>query len=253
MPSRVIRLMIIGASAAALTINPALAQTQKVEGIVVANRDGQLIVKTPQGDQTIALARDARIRSVSGPLGGQKETVPPTALIPGLPITIEADSSGGQLVARDIEYQAKDFKTAAQIQAGTSEMRSAYAKLGQWDIRAEENIYFKSGSAVISAADKDKLQALAGNASGIKGYVISVLGFADPTGNAAANERLSDRRAQTVINYLKQSGKVLPGRVLGASAMGQMNIPVEKPDSASMQGARKVTVRVLTSAAFMPE
>jgi len=56
-----------------------------------------------------------------------------------------------------------------------------------------------------------------------------------------------------VINYLKQSGKVLPGRVLGASAMGQMNIPVEKPDSASMQGARKVTVRVLTSAAFMPE
>lgn len=253
MPSRVIRLMIIGASAAALTINPALAQTQKVEGIVVANRDGQLIVKTPQGDQTIALARDARIRSVSGPLGGQKETVPPTALIPGLPITIEADSSGGQLVARDIEYKAKDFKTAAQIQAGTSEMRSAYAKLGQWDIRAEENIYFKSGSAVISAADKDKLQALAGNASGIKGYVISVLGFADPTGNAAANERLSDRRAQTVINYLKQSGKVLPGRVLGASAMGQMNIPVEKPDSASMQGARKVTVRVLTSAAFMPE
>jgi outer membrane protein OmpA-like peptidoglycan-associated protein len=245
--------MIIGASAVALTVAPALAQMQKLQGIVVANRNGQLILKTPQGDQTIALAPDARIRSVSGTFGGQKETVPPTALIPGLPITVEADGSSGQLVARDIEYKAKDFKTAAQIQAGTSEMRSAYAKLGQWDIRAEENIYFKSGSAVISAADKQKLLALAGNAAGIKGYVVSVLGFADPTGNAAANERLSNRRAQAVINYLKQSGKVLPGRVLGASAMGQMNIPIEKPDSASMQGARKVTVRVLTSAAFMPE
>jgi hypothetical protein len=44
---------------------------------------------------------------------------------------------------------------------------------------------------------------------------------------------------------------VLPGRVLGASAMGQMNIPVEKSDAASMQGARKVTVRVLTSAAHL--
>ena len=123
--------------------------------------------------------------------------------------------------------------------------------MGQWDIRAEENIYFKSGSTVVSAADKQKLLKLAENAAGIKGYVISVLGYADPTGNKAANEKLSNRRAQTVINYLKQSGKVLPGRVLGASAMGQMNIPVEKSSSEAMQGARKVTVRVLTSSAHL--
>jgi outer membrane protein OmpA-like peptidoglycan-associated protein len=81
--------------------------------------------------------------------------------------------------------------------------------------------------------------------------VISVLGYADPTGNKAANQQLSNRRAQTVINYIKQSGKVLPGRVLGASAMGQMNIPIEKSDASAMQGARKVTVRVLTSAAHL--
>lgn len=243
------RYLLIGLGAAALVAAPVLAQAQQIQGIVVSNRNGQVVIKTPAGDQTLTLAPDARIRSVSGPLGGQKETVPATALIPGLPITVEAEGS----VIKDIEYKEKDFKTAAQIQAGTSEMRSAYAKLGQWDIRAEQNIYFKSGSAVISADDKAKLTALAGEAAGIKGYVISVLGFADPTGNKAANEKLSDRRAQAVINYLKQSGKVLPGRVLGASAMGQMNIPVDKPDAASMQGARKVTVRVLTSAAFLPE
>ena len=164
----------------------------------------------------------------------------------------------GQLVASEVDYKASDYKTAAQIQAGVqetarreSELRTAYSKIGAWDVRAEENIYFKSGSAVVSAADKQKLMKLAGDASSIKGYVISVLGYADPRGNAAANERLSDRRAQTVINYLKQSGKVLPGRVLGASAMGEMNIPVEKPDAATLQGARKVTVRVLTSAAHL--
>jgi outer membrane protein OmpA-like peptidoglycan-associated protein len=249
MPKFAARYLVVGLSAAALYSAPLLAQMTEISGIVVSNRNGQLVIKTPAGDQTLTLAPDARIRSVSGALGGQKETVPATALIPGLPITIEAEGS----VVRDVEYKAKDFKTAAQIQAGTSEMRNAYAKMGQWDIRSEQNIYFKSGSAVISADDKQKLSALASEAAGIKGYVISVLGFADPTGNAAANERLSDRRAQAVINYLKQSGKVLPGRVLGASAMGQMNIPVEKPDSASMQGARRVTVRVLTSAAHLPQ
>ena len=50
---------------------------------------------------------------------------------------------------------------------------------------------------MVSAADKQKLMKLAGDASSIKGYVISVLGYADPRGDAAANERLSDRRAQT--------------------------------------------------------
>jgi OmpA-OmpF porin, OOP family len=78
-----------------------------------------------------------------------------------------------------------------------------------------------------------------------------VLGFADPRGNAAANERLSNRRAQTVINYLKQSGHLLPGRVLSASAMGEMNIPVEHASSPSQSEARRVTVRVLTSAAHL--
>jgi hypothetical protein len=33
--------------------------------------------------------------------------------------------------------------------------------------------------------------------------------------------------------------------------MGEMKIPVEKPDASALQGARKVTVRVLTSAAHL--
>jgi outer membrane protein OmpA-like peptidoglycan-associated protein len=252
MASRGMRMLILGTTAAALYLAPAIAQaTQEIEGIIVSNRDGQLVLKTPQGDQTVTLPADARIRSISGAFN--KDEAAASSLIPGLPVKIEADNSTGQMVAKEVDYKAKDFKTAAQIQAGTHEMRSAYSKLGEWEIRGEENVYFKSGSAVISAADKEKLLAIAGKAADIKGYVISVLGYADPTGNAAANEKLSNRRAQAVINYLKQSGKVLPGRVLGASAMGEMNIPVEKPDAAALQGARKVTVRVLVSAAHMPQ
>jgi outer membrane protein OmpA-like peptidoglycan-associated protein len=258
MVSRVLRALVVCAVAAAINVTPAIAQMMEVQGIIVTNQNGRLTVKTPRGDQTVILAPDVRIRSVSGPFGGQKEVVPPTALIPGLPIVMDVDNSAGQLVARDIEYKAKDYKTAAQIQAGIqetarreAELRQAYSRMGNWDVRAEENIYFKTGSATISAADKAKLRKLAENAAALNGYVISVLGYADPTGNAAANERLSNRRAQAVINYIKQSGKVLPGRVLGASAMGEMNIPVEAANSASYQSARRVTVRVLTSAAHL--
>src|SRR6185369_14014541 len=195
------RWLIAPVAATALYVTPAVAQTE-VQGIVVSNRNGQLVIKTPSGDQTINLPASARVRSVSGALGGQKQVVPQTSLIPGLPINIELDASGA---AHDIEYKAKDFKTAAQIQAGQQEMRTAYSKMGEWDVRAEENVYFKSGSAVIAASDKERLKELAAKASTHKGYVISVLGFADPRGNTAANEKLSNRRAQAVINYLKQS------------------------------------------------
>lgn len=258
MAKRAFRWLMVGAGVATLYVAPAPAQMQQIQGIVVTNQNGQLTVKTPQGDQTIALPPDARVRSISGPLGGQKETVPATALIPGLPVTIEAEGGGGQLVARNVDYKAKDYKTAAQIQAGVqetarreAELRSAYSKMGEWDVRAEKNVYFKVGSSTLSAEGKRDLMAFAEETKTYNGYVVSVLGYADPTGNAAANERLSDRRAQTVINFLKQSGQLLPGRVLSASAMGEMNIPVDQPTSASYEQARRVTVRALTSAAHL--
>jgi outer membrane protein OmpA-like peptidoglycan-associated protein len=254
--NRAIRILIVGASAVALHAAPAIAQSHEVQGIVVTNKHGQLTVKTPGGNHVYHLSPSVRIRSISGAFNSNKEVVPASSLLPGLPVTISAEGH----VVHEIDYKAKDFKTAAQIQAGveetsrrSEELRSAYSKMGDWDIRAEDQVYFKTGSAVISSSDKDRLLALAGKAATHKGYVISVLGYADPRGNAAKNEKLSNRRAQAVINYLKQSGKVLPGRVLGASAMGEMHIPVDKPDASQLQGARKVTVRVLTSAAHLQQ
>jgi len=252
------RLLIVSAGAILFSTAPALAQVHKMEGIVVTNANGRLTIKTPSGDQTLAIAPNARVQSISGPFNGQKQDVPLTAVIPGLPVVVDVDTSSGQAMVTDIDYKAKDYKTAAQIQAGVqetarreAELRSAYSRMGDWDIRAEETIYFKVGSAVISPEGKKQLMALAGEAKNVKGYAVSVLGYADPTGNAAANERLSNRRAQAVINYLKQSGHLLPGRVLSASAMGEMKIPTEVKDSKTYASARRVTVRVLQSAAHL--
>jgi OmpA-OmpF porin, OOP family len=255
------RFFAAGAAAAmALQAFPATAAEQ-IKGIIVTNQNGQLLVKTPQGDQTIALPAQTRVRQISGALGGQKKVVPHTALIPGLPVTINGSSSGGHFVASEIDYKASDYKTAAQIQAGVqetarreAELRSAYSRMGDWDVRKEMNVHFKTGSSTIAASDKSKLLELAHEAKQYKGYVVSVLGYADPTGNKAANERLSNRRAQTVINYLKQSGVLLPGRVLSASAMGEMHIPTTVSNAGKSEayaGARRVTVRVLTSAAHL--
>lgn len=256
MSKRIVGFILAGS---VLCVTPALAQNGEIQGIIVTHQNNVITIKTPSGNQPIALAPHVRVRSISGAFNGNKQVQPLSSLIPGLPVTVVVDHSAGHAVAQEVDYKLKEYKTAAQIQAGVeetarreAELRHAYKKMGDWDIRAEKNVYFKTASAVIAPEYKAELTQLAKEASTYKGYVVSVLGFADPRGNSAANEKLSNRRAAAVINYLKQSGHVLPGRVLSASAMGEMKIPIES-DSASHAGARKVTVRVLTSAAHLKE
>lgn len=251
---------IAAAAAAAICAAPASAQEQRMEGIIVTHQHGKLTVKTPSGNQTVSYTPNVRVRSISGALGGQKQTVPLASLIPGLPIVIDyMPGAGGQVVAHEIDYKAKDYKVAAQVNAGVeetarreAELRNAYSKMGEWNVLSEKNIFFKTGSAVISAEGKQLLSEVAREAPKHKGYAISVLGYADPRGSAKANERLSNRRAQAVINYLKQSGHLQPGRVLAASAMGEEYYHAAMAaDEKAHANSRRVTVRVVQSAAHL--
>ena len=259
MDQRALGLLGMASIAIAIPASPLAAAPQEIKGIIVTNQNGVLTVKTPAGNQPIALSPTVRIRSISGVFGGSKQQQSVASLLPGLPVTVDADDATGQLVATEIDYKASDYKTAAQIQAGVeetarreAELRSAYSKLGQWEVRIEKNVYFKTGSAAISPEGRQTLTELAREASKIKGYVVSVLGYADPRGSAKANEQLSNRRAQAVINYLKQSGHLLPGRVLSASAMGETYLQAaEAADKEAQANSRRVTVRVVTSAAHL--
>lgn len=267
MKSRAVGLVGIASLAVAIYAAPVSAAPQEVKGIIVNHIGGQITIKTDQGvNQSIALSPNVRVRSISGPFGASKQVMPITALIPGLPVTIEADDSSGHLVANEIDYRKSEHKTASQVQAGVeetkrqaeetarreAELRNAYMKLGEWNVRLEKNVYFKTGSATISAQGKSTLNEVAHEAPKFKGYVVSVLGYADPRGSAKANERLSNRRAQAVINYLKQSGHLQPGRVLSASAMGEVYLnAAEAADKEAHANSRRVTVRVVTSAAHL--
>jgi outer membrane protein OmpA-like peptidoglycan-associated protein len=249
------RLFALSAAGSIFLSSLAFAAPQQVKGIVVTNENGQLTLKTPAGNQVISVSPGTQVRSISGPLGGQKESMPTSALIAGLPVTIDLDDAGQ---ATKVEYKASDYKTAAQIQAGveataakTDEALAALSKVGEYNVRAETAVYFGSGSSVISAAGKKDLANIAKQAQGFQGYMVSVLGYADPTGNAAFNQRLSAQRAQTVINFLKQQPGIQPGRILSASAMGQVNYAGAAVPS-TFSSDRRVNVRVVTSAAQVP-
>src|SRR5947199_10505058 len=56
-------------------------------------------------------------------------------------------------------------------------------------------VNFRTGSAVLNAEAKTKLDQIATKALNAKGYVLEVTGYADATGNTERNRALSSRRA----------------------------------------------------------
>jgi outer membrane protein OmpA-like peptidoglycan-associated protein len=70
---------------------------------------------------------------------------------------------------------------------------------------------------------------------------VVVQGFTDSTGDAAANQVLSTKRAAAVTNFLQQKGGLSPGRVQAGDGMGVA------PDagSGSNANARKVVVKLV--------
>jgi len=71
-----------------------------------------------------------------------------------------------------------------------------------------ETILFKTNQYTLDKDAKAALDAFAAKLRGNARYVVEVQGFTDKTGSAAANEALSQKRAETVARYLINEHKV---------------------------------------------
>jgi OmpA-OmpF porin, OOP family len=73
--------------------------------------------------------------------------------------------------------------------------------------------------------DEAKAALAAMKVSGLKRYAVEVQGFADPSGDAAANLALSQRRANAVVRYLNTELKVPLYRI---AVLGSGEVEIEK-------------------------
>lgn len=244
---RIHRLAIL--ASAFIVSAPALAEPVKTEAVIVSINGNRITARTTSGPLTIIVPPSTKITQTSGI--AKKQARNAQSLIPGLILTVTGDRQGQTVTAEDIRFKERDWRTAVATKAGTveqfSELRNAIIDGQEYVIRDEATVYFASGSAVVAASYKQKLQALAQKAPSFGNYRISILGFADPRGNAAANERLSQRRAAAVSNYLRQTGSIQPGRVLSPSPMGEGTAAPGETAPTSNDEARRVVVRVVTS------
>jgi outer membrane protein OmpA-like peptidoglycan-associated protein len=114
-------LMLCGLVAALMltVVGTALGQKTTVKGLITGRNGENMIVKTQDGNTvTVTLTDNTKIEAVKGSFGARREDMGMTALVPGLPVEVQGEQSGSQLVATTVKFRASALNTANQIQAG---------------------------------------------------------------------------------------------------------------------------------------
>ncbi len=106
---------------------------------------------------------------------------------------------------------------------------------------------FDAGNATVSATGKKDLDTLAKQAKALAGYLLEVEGFADSSGNAVLNEKLSLERSQAVVDYLTEYGGISPLHLLAPGAMGTSQPVASNETAAGRAENRRVVVKVLVN------
>ena len=225
----------------------------KVKGMISSRTGETLTVKTSSGNVTVVLTDDTKTKDNKGLIGLRKEYMANTVLIPGLKVDIDGvNDAQGRIVAKTITVDGDDLETAEMIQAGlqptaqqAQENTERFSKLGEYDVRADATVSFAVGSTKVSAEDQEQLKKLAQTAIGLNGYLIEVKGFADSSGNAIMNEKLSEDRAEAVVGYLVQQCNVPVHRIMAPGAVGEYQPAASNETKEGRAQNRRVEVKVL--------
>ena len=250
-------------------------QKTKVQGLITGRTGETLTLKTSDGNVTVVLTDETKVQKPKG-LGLRKTQMSFTALIPGLKISVDGvQGEQGRVVAKSITFSDDDLKAAEAVQAGLEPTKQAvrtnqqdiaanksqiaenqkdiqdaaqrFSDLSEFDTKGEATVYFASGSKKLSAKDQSTLTDLARNAAGLNGYLIEVKGYADSSGNATMNQRLSMDRAQEVVAFLIQNCNVPVRRIVAPGAMGT-TAPIATNETAQGRSQnRRVEVKVLVN------
>ena len=133
----------------------------------------------------------------------------------------------------------------AAIDANAVETSKRFSELSEYDTKGQLDVHFASGSAKISVEDQAALKKLAADTVQQTGYIIQVKGFADSSGNAAMNQKLSMERAQNVIAFLIQDCNVPVRHVIAPGAMGEAAPSATNETAGGRAENRRVEVKVL--------
>jgi outer membrane protein OmpA-like peptidoglycan-associated protein len=266
-----------------LLYGTAAAQTVKVEGVITGRSGATMTLQTSESPKLLVVLDDStKVAQIQGILKARHKQMSMAALIPGLEVQVEGSyNAEKQLVASSVRFKGNDLEDAqkmnaslqpaqeqleqqkaalqeqqqqmteaqAKIAANKAAVEAAHARFGQlgdFNILDEVTVYFANGKVALDPKYKPQLLQLAAKAKTITAYMIQVQGYASSSGSAALNQKLSEDRANSVVQFLQQQGYVPLTNMLAPGAMGESRqVGSDKKTGGGEAGNRRVVVRIL--------
>jgi OOP family OmpA-OmpF porin len=201
---------------------------------------------------------------VKGMMNDKHQLVADTVKFKGSDLKAAQDIQAGlaptqqQVAANQAEIQANQKATAAnqaeiaanqqKIAANQAEIAAAnkrFGELGEYNILGEVTVYFANGKVEVDPKYNTQLLDLATKALTITAYIIQVQGYASAVGSAALNQKLSMERANNVLAFLEQDGKIPLTNILAPGAMGTSDQVAPNATTEGQAENRRVVVRIL--------
>lgn len=246
----------------------------KFKGVVIT-RDADVftIRDRSRADYQVVITDNTSIKTHGGFLRSGKR-YPVTDILRGLIVEVEGRGDNqGQLVAEKIRFNESDMRAAqttdarvgpveANMERVAGQMDELYAvaaearaevkavnervsALDDYDVQETVAVNFRVNSAVLSPEAKSQLDALAAKTAGAKAFMIEVAGHTDSTGSDAKNFRLSQQRAEAVVQYLAVQHKIPLRRFVTPMGYGKTESVADNTTAAGRLQNRRVEVKMI--------
>jgi OmpA-OmpF porin, OOP family len=149
--------------------------------------------------------------------------------------------------AQAASQQADQAQTSANSATQRVDtLTSTVANLDNYRVVNETSVEFGFNKDNLTKDAKQQLDQLAGNIANTKGYIIAVEGGTDSVGDSEYNYALSQRRANSVIQYLASQYNV-PAHKIYLIGLGK-DKPIDSNKTAAGRAKnRRVDVRLMTN------
>ena len=246
----------------------------KFRGVVIS-RDADVftIRDRTRADYQVLITDNTSIKTNGGFLRGGKK-YPVTDILRGLIVEVEGRGDAqGQLVADKIRFRESDMRAAqttdvrvgpveANMERVAGQMDELYAvaaearaevkavnervsALDDYDVQETVSVTFRTNSAVLSPEAKAQLDTLASKTTGARNFMIEVAGHTDSTGSDAKNFRLSQQRADAVVQYLAVQHKIPLRRFVTPMGYGKTEAVAENTTATGRSQNRRVDVKMI--------
>ena len=155
-----------------------------------------------------------------------------------------ADVEQKAQTAGDNAASAQQVADAANARVGV--LTDTVANLDNYHAVAETSVKFGFNRDNLTPKAKEALDQLAGSLSTTKGYIVALEGGTDSVGSADYNYDLSQRRANSVIQYLASKYNV-PAHKIYVIGLGKDKPVEDNKTKAGRADNRRVDVRLMTN------